>query len=62
METNEAHLHRRSQDVVKGGQGKFSTSQADPGDAKKPQGQVIVQERIGAVSRLTVDDNAETEH
>lgn len=28
-----------AKDVVKGGTGKFSTTQSDPGDAKKPQGQ-----------------------
>lgn len=28
-----------AKDVVRGGSGKFSTTQSDPGDAKKPQGQ-----------------------
>lgn len=28
-----------AKDVVRGGTGKFSTTQSDPGDAKKPQGQ-----------------------
>ena len=28
-----------AKDVVRGGTGKFSNTQSDPGDAKKPQGQ-----------------------